>query len=88
MQRKLWEDAKISGISFTDLFEAYMECRSNKRNTTNALQFEIDYEANLMRLLNEINTGQYYPGRSIAFVIDKPVKREIFAADLPRWIKF
>ncbi len=45
MQRKLWEDAKISGISFTDLFEAYMECRSNKRNTTNALKFEIDYEA-------------------------------------------
>lgn len=29
----------------------------------------------------EINNGTYTPGKSIAFVVEKPVKREIFAAD-------
>lgn len=43
----------ISKIDLSELFEAYFNCRSNKRNTANA----------------------------IAFVVDKPVIREIFAAD-------
>ncbi len=47
----------------------------------NALRFETDYESNLIALRDEINSGVWHPGRSIAFVIDKPVKREIFAAD-------
>jgi len=64
-----------------DLFEAYLLCRKNKRNTHNALAFEVDYEHNLLRLANEINNGTYQPGRSIAFIVNNPVKREIFAAD-------
>ena len=68
-------------IELAELFEAYFKCRSNKRNTVNALAFEVDYEANLLQLHEEINSGSYQPGRSIAFVINKPVKREIFAAD-------
>lgn len=47
----------------------------------NALAFEVDYERQLIKLHKEINNGTYTPGRSIAFVIDKPVKREIFAAE-------
>ena len=47
----------------------------------NALRFEMDYEHHLLALRDELNFGSYHPGRSIAFVIDKPVKREIFAAD-------
>ena len=34
-----------------------------------------------MELWREINAGTYRPSRSIAFIINKPVKREIFAAD-------
>lgn len=34
-----------------------------------------------LRFAMKINTGCYQPGRSIAFVIQTPVKREIFAAD-------
>lgn len=68
-------------IELTELFDAYVACRSNKRNTANALAFEIDYERNLVQLCHEINNGTYQPGRSIAFIVDKPVKREIFAAD-------
>lgn len=47
----------------------------------NALRFETDYESNLIALREELNSSTWHPGRSIAFVIDKPVKREIFAAD-------
>ncbi len=68
-------------IKLEELFNAYFECRKNKRNTANALAFEIDYENHLVQLCEEINSGTYKTGRSIAFIVDKPVKREIFAAD-------
>jgi hypothetical protein len=68
-------------IELTELFDAYYSCRQNKRNTANAIAFEVDYESNLIQLRNEINNGTYQIGRSIAFIVNKPVKREIFAAD-------
>lgn len=64
-----------------ELFEAYYECRKNKRSTINALAFEQEYEANLIRLANDIQSGTYEVGKSIAFIVDRPVKREIFAGD-------
>jgi hypothetical protein len=80
MQLSLF-DIPIAKIELEELFHAYFECRKNKRNTANALAFEIDYENNLVQLCEEINSGTYKIGRSIAFIVDKPVKREIFAAD-------
>ena len=68
-------------IELEELFTAYFECRKNKRNTANALAFEIDYENSLVQLCEEINSGTYKIDRSIAFIVDKPVKREIFASD-------
>jgi hypothetical protein len=68
-------------IRLDELFEAYADCRANKRNTMNALSFEVDYEQKLIELREEINSGVYRPFRSIAFVVNHPVKREIFAAD-------
>ncbi len=68
-------------IELSELFEAYFDCRNNKRNTLNALAFEVDYESRLLKLCAEINNGSYQPGKSIAFIVNKPVKREIFAAD-------
>ena len=68
-------------VELAELFEAYFNCRSNKRNTANAIAFEIDYESNFITLCEELNNGTYQIGRSIAFIVNKPVKREIFAAD-------
>lgn len=68
-------------ITLQDIFEAYYQCRKNKRKTVNALKFEIDYEQNLINLHKEIISGNYQIGKSIAFIVDKPVKREIFAGD-------
>jgi len=72
---------QLREIDVEQLFEAYLSCRKTKRYTQNALKFEVDYEANLFELKKEIENGAYYPGRSIAFIVTKPVKREIFAAD-------
>jgi RNA-directed DNA polymerase len=63
-----------------DLFTAYYECRKNKRNTANALAFELNLEDNLLCLFHDIRSGRYRPGRSVAFIVNRPVKREIFAA--------
>jgi len=64
-----------------DLFQAYFDARKNKRNTINALAFEKHLEANLFALACEIIERKYTPKPSICFIVDKPVKREIFAAD-------
>lgn len=64
-----------------ELFQAYFDCRKNKRNNLNSLLFEKHLEHNLFRLEEELISGTYYPQRSIAFIVKKPVQREIFAAD-------
>ncbi len=44
-------------IVLHELFEAYFACRKNKRNTANAIAFEVDYKDNLVQLCEEINNG-------------------------------
>lgn len=68
-------------VSIEDIYEAYYDCRKNKRNTFNALAFEMDYERNLHELWHGINCGSYTIGRSICFVVTRPKPREVFAAD-------
>jgi len=82
MQLLLFPEKETAGsITAEELFEAYITCRKFKRNTANALAFEVDYENSLLKLCEEINNGTYQPGKSIAFIVNRPVKREIFAAD-------
>ena len=64
-----------------ELYLSYLEARKNKRKTSNQLRFEIELEKNIYALAQTILSFNYTPKRSIAFVIFKPVQREIFAAD-------
>lgn len=64
-----------------DLFKAYYDARKHKRNTRNQLRFEVNLEENLVRLRDELMERTYKVGRSTCFIIEDPVKREIFAAD-------
>ncbi len=64
-----------------DVFRAYFDARKNKRGTDNQLEFEIDFEHNLFELAYDIQNETYTVGRSICFIVNNPVKREIFAAD-------
>lgn len=81
MSFRLSSSQMNGSIELAELFEAYVDCRKNKRNTINAISFEMDYERELIQLWEDISSGNYQPGRSIAFVVNQPVKREIFAAD-------
>jgi len=67
--------------AFPALWRHYRQCRRNKRNTRNALAFEINAEAHLLALQQELRAHTYRPGRSICFVTDGPKPREVFAAD-------
>jgi hypothetical protein len=68
-------------ILLNDIFQAYFNARENKRNTINQLAFEKHLESNLFSLSNEIIERNYEPKPSICFMVNQPVKREIFAAD-------
>lgn len=67
-------------IQLDDLLKSYLACRQHKRNTKAALEFEADWESNLMALYRELVEDRYMLSPSTCFVIEHPVKREIFAA--------
>lgn len=71
----------MSIYTYKNLYRAYLDCREHKRKTVNALKFELDLERNLKKLLDELKSGVYQPGRSICFIVTEPCPREIFAAD-------
>jgi hypothetical protein len=80
MQLSLFSNRNEEDV-LVDLFQAYFDARKNKRNTVNALAFERQFESNLFELHSEILYRNYKPRKSICFIVDRPVKREIFAAD-------
>ncbi len=68
-------------FSYKNLYNYYLKCRRGKRNTINALKFELNAEENLLRLEEELESRAYKPSRLIYFIIEKPKPREIFASD-------
>lgn len=79
--RAVSEFRKITvAMTIESLYEAYYDCRRNKRGTYSAARFEADHERELACLFDEVKAKIYKPGRSVAFIVNKPVKREIFAA--------
>jgi retron-type reverse transcriptase len=63
-----------------EVFEAYFDCRRNKRNSPSALRFEMNFEERLFELRDQLLNGSWRPSPSTAFIVQKPVKREVFAA--------
>lgn len=74
-------DPTVAPFTFEQLVQAYYDCRRNKRNTNSARHFELNMEANLLDLHDELLDGTYQPGRSICFVVTRPKAREVWAAD-------
>lgn len=67
-------------VSLEEVTRAYRRCLRRKRNTYDALKFEMNAESECVRLWQELNSRQYRPSRSIVFISNYPVKREIFGA--------
>ena len=63
-----------------DIYLAYYDCRKNKRATASCIEFEVNFDSNCTRLHEELNSRTYQISESIAFIVTKPRRREIFAA--------
>ena len=63
-----------------DLYRAYLLARRRKGNTTNCLNFRFEADRELLTLFHELLTRTYTLSSSIAFVVNDPTRREIFAA--------
>lgn len=68
-------------FTIENIYRAYLDCRRRKKNTINALRFEIDREKNIIALLKELKSKRYQISRHICFIVKDPTPREIFAAD-------
>jgi len=68
-------------FNLENIYRAYKQCRRRKRNTYNAMIFEQNLEENLLDLHEDLNNRSYKPKPSLAFLVEKPKRREIFAAD-------
>lgn len=68
-------------FTYKKIYQAYLDCRTNKRKTINSLKFEYELEKNLANLIVRLRNGTYKPDRSTCFVVTDPTIREIFAAD-------
>ena len=73
--------AASSSFTFSQLVQAYLDCRRHKRSSSSCQAFEAHLERNLCALFEEIASGEYRPGQSICFVVTQPKPREVWAAD-------
>lgn len=73
----------MSYVSRSELRKAYEDCIRPKRQTTNAINFEIDDNEKLENLYQELNSMTYTIGKSIVFLLfsNNIPYREVFAAD-------
>ena len=74
------KDARIAWLK-EELTVAYVKARAGKTKKPQVVAFDKVAKAEICSLANEIYTRTYLPRPSTAFIINKPVKREIFAAD-------
>ncbi len=62
------------------LLVAYRKARRGKRGTVDEIEFERSYLLRLAEIAEEIAEERYMPGRGTAFVVRRPVVREVFSA--------
>lgn len=73
--------ASVKMFSFKNIYKCYKECKKNKSNAFNTLDFETNLLENLWKPHSELNSGDYRIGKSICFLTHSPKLREVFAAD-------
>lgn len=74
-------DSPLPDVTLMAAFEeAYLDCLRKKSMTASALRFRVDETAELTRLALEVERGEYVPLPSRAFIVRRPVPREIIAA--------
>lgn len=67
-------------FSYRNIHRSYLKCRRNKRNSYDALRFEVNAENNILALESQLRSKKYHPSRCVLFTAQKPKTREIFAS--------
>ena len=65
---------------YLELFKSHLKARKAKRRTKDEHEYELHLFENLMNTATALCEKRYHPSRGIAFIIRRPVIREIFAA--------
>lgn len=68
-------------MKLEDILEEYFSARSNKRKSPDQVEFELHWEANCVKLCEDVNNRQVRP-TAYTFVVDHPKPREVFASDM------
>lgn len=68
-------------VEMKDIYAAYLVARHNKRRSADSVEYELHIEANLRKLLDEIN-GRTLRPTAYTFITMKPRPREIFACEM------
>lgn len=63
-----------------ELHKAYLSARRGKTSKPQVAEFDQNAKAEIAALVREIHSRRYQPQPSTAFIVNRPVKREIFAA--------
>ena len=77
---KTWGGLFERVTSFENLLLAAGRARKGKRLKPNTAAFDLDLEANLLRLQRELRSRTWQPGRYVTFQIHEPKERLISAA--------
>jgi len=65
---------------YTNLYQAYLRARKEKRYRNEVLRFSYNLEENLIELQNELMWKTYHPGEYRSFQVYEPKQRTIVAA--------
>ncbi|TAH48020.1 MAG: RNA-dependent DNA polymerase [Chloroflexota bacterium] len=77
---KTYTDLYPQVCAFENIFKAYRDARKAKRKFASVAAFELNQEAELLQLRDELQTHSWQPGAYHSFYIHDPKKRLISAA--------
>ena len=72
-------------ITIPEMYTIYLKTRKNKRRSEDSVEFEIELEKLLTKLIENINKRIYDPNGNYTFIATEPTRngcREVFAAEL------
>jgi len=69
----------MDDFGIEEVFQAYLDCRKNKRTTSTQMDFEQNLERRLCQLHRALNSRTYEIDRTRAFVVTHPKAREVWA---------
>lgn len=70
-------------VSYSELEQAYFDCRRHKSNSPEAIVFAQEYEIYLLDLKDSLNNGTYRISRAKRFAVPIPRIREVYAYVFP-----